>query len=217
MKVSSHVAKRAKRKSVSESDLRRAAIRSGPGRDVAWRELIRRFEPKVLQSISRTLIRLGRLPHGHLVEDLVEATWVHVAAEGCRLLRIWNPSQGDLGAFLAGIGRYQTRTSSRLWARRKEVKLEEAELRSLADRPDSRLSPEEVAQLKEGEVKVQAWEADLGLLERRVWEIRKEGASSRTIGLFLGRDHKTVCAILLRLQKGLRQILEGREPLRIHS
>jgi len=209
--MSSNVAKRADRKFLSDSDLRRAAIRIGPNREVAWSEMIRLYEPKVSQAISRTLIRLGRKPQGHLIEDLVEATWVRIAAKSCRLLRVWNPTQGALGVFLAGIGRYQTRNSSRLWARRKEVKLEEAELRSLADRPDSRLSPEEVAQLMEAEVKVQAWEADLGLLERRVWEIRKEGASSRTIGLFLGRDHKTVCAILLRLQMGLRQILVGQE------
>ena len=210
--MSSHVAKRADRKYLSEPELRRAAIRSGPSSDVAWRELIRRYEPEVSQSISMTLIRLGRLPQDYLVEDLVEATWVHIAAEGCRLLRVWNPSQGRLGVFLAGIGRYQARTSSRLLARRKEVKLEEAELRSLADRPDSRLSPEEIAQLKEADVKVRAWEADLGLLERRVWEMRKEGGGTRVIGLFLGRDHKTVCAILTRIQQGLRHILKDREP-----
>jgi HAMP domain-containing protein len=135
-----------------------------------------------------------------------------MAAKDCRLLRIWNPIQGDLGMFLASISRWLTRTTSQLLARRKEVQLEEVQFRMLADTPDSRLSPEEVAQLKEGEAKVRAWEVELGLLERTVWEMRREGATSRAIGLFLGRDHKTVCAILVRLQQGLRRILEGREP-----
>lgn len=163
-------------------------------------------------SVSRTLIRLGRQPQDHLLEELVEATWVRIAAKGCRLLRAWNPAQGDLGAFLSSIGRWQTRTSSQLLARRKELQLDEAELRRLADGPDDRLSPEEVAQLKEAELKVRAWEADLGPLERRVWEMRKEGAASRAIGLFLGRDHKTICAMLSRLQQELRHFIEGREP-----
>lgn len=208
----SRVTKRADWMSISESELRHAAIRSGPSREGAWKELIRRYEPKVLKSISMTLNRLGKQAQDQLVEDLVEATWVRIAANGCRLLCIWNPTQADLGMFLATIGRWQTRTASQLLARRKEVQLDEVELRRLADRPDSRLSPEEVAQLKEAEAKLRTWEADLGLLERRVLEMRKEGAASRAIGLFLGRDHKTVCAILLRLQQGLRRILGGREP-----
>jgi len=209
--MSSRLAKRPNWNLLSESKLRRAAIRSGPSREVAWKELIRRYETKVLQSISRTLMRLGRQPQHQLVEDLVEATWVRIAAKGCRLLRIWNPIQGDLGMFLASIGRWQTRTTSQLLARRKEVQLDEVELQRLADTPDSRLSPQEVAQLKEAEASVRAWEANLGLLDRRVWEMRKEGAPSRAIGLFLGRDHKTVCAILIRLQQGLRRIVECRE------
>src|SRR5262245_41241264 len=104
--MSSQLAKLPDWKSLSESGLRREAIRTGPSREGAWRELLRRFEPKVMQSISMTLVRLGRHPQDQLIEDLVEATWVRIAGKGCRLLRIWNPTQGDLGAFLASIGRW---------------------------------------------------------------------------------------------------------------
>jgi hypothetical protein len=208
VEMSSRVARRVDWKNRSEFELRRAAIRGGPSREVAWKEIIRRYEPKVSHAISSTLVRLGRQAQAHLVDELVEATWVRIAAKGCRLLRVWNPTQGDLGKFLASIGRWQTRTSSQILARRKEVQLDEVEIRRLADRQDSRLSPEEVAQFKEAEITVRAWEAGLGLLERAVWEMRKEGASSRAIGLFLRRDHKTVATILSRLQRRFRDLLE---------
>jgi DNA-directed RNA polymerase specialized sigma24 family protein len=206
-------AKRAGRKFLADSRLRDAAIRSGPDREGAWAEMVRKYGPRVAQAIRGTLIRLGTRPPDDIVEDLVEATWLRATQENYRVLRAWDPGKGEsLGAFLAQMGVWEARTSRRLWARRKEIKLDEAELRRLADRPDSRPSPDGLAQIKEAAAEVRAWEAGLGLLERRVWEMRKEGASSRAIGIFLGRDHKTVTRVLLRLQKAFRRILEGREP-----
>jgi DNA-directed RNA polymerase specialized sigma24 family protein len=199
-------------KSQSDSRLRDAAIQRGPDQDAAWSRLVCKYRPRIAQAVRRTLIRLGMQAPDEAVEDLVEATWLRTAKEDYRVLRAWNSGKGkSLGGFLAQMGVWEVRTSRRLWANRKEVKLEEADLRRLADKPDSRLSPEEVAELKEAEVEVQAWEARLGLLERIVWEMRREGAGSRAIGLFLGRDHKTVCTILARIQKGLRQILKESE------
>jgi hypothetical protein len=211
--MSLHVSKRADRKALLESRLRDAAVRRGPDRQAAWSELVRQYGTRVGQAIRGTLIRLGTRAPDDIVEDLVEATWLRTTRRDYRVLRAWNPGRGEsLGAFLAQIGIWEARTSRRLWARRKEIKLYEAELRRLADRPDTRLNPEEIAQLKEAKAQGRTWERALGLIERKVWEMRKEGASTRAIGLFLARDHKTVTAILLRLQKELRLVLQDQEP-----
>lgn len=205
-------AKRADPAFLTDARLRDAAILRGPGREAAWREIVHRHGPRIAQAIRRTLTRLGTWAPDDVVEDLVESTWLRTAKQDHRVLRAWTPSRGKgLGTFLAQIGIWEARTSHRLWARKKEVKLDEAELRRIADRPDESQSPNESQRLKDAETKVRAWEASLGHSERSVLEMRKEGASSRTIGLFLGRDHKTVIAILSRLQTGLLHLLEGQE------
>ena len=206
--MSAAFAKPARLRVLSDLKLRSAILRTGPQESPAWIEFVRRYSPIVSQAVAVTLTRLGVRPHADLVEDIVAATWLRITRDGHRVLRAWNPIKGEkLGTFLARLGVWETRSSRRLWRCRKEVKLDEDELRRIADRRQGSLGPVEVAQIKESEGRVQCWESKLEPLERTLLELRKAGAPSREIGLFLNRDHKTICTILNRLQQRLSEIL----------
>ena len=69
---------------LSSEDLVKACV--GSKDDAAWAEFIRRFQPLIAKVAGRTSRR--HLPHTsqHLVDDLVQETYLRLCADECRLL-----------------------------------------------------------------------------------------------------------------------------------
>lgn len=210
MEMSSRVAKRSDWKSRSDSEVRRAAIRSGPSREMAWRELIRRHGPRVVRAIEGVLLRIGRRPDRSVVDDLVESTWLRVTRQSCKKLRDWDPHGGaSLGTHLAIIGMGEALTWCRYKAAHREVIMDFQKQRSSVDRADGNPTPDQTAWLKEAEKLVQDWQESLAPLERETLRLRRKGMGQIAIGRVLNRSQQFVSKTLIGLKKGLDQLVRG--------
>jgi len=74
-------------------DLVKACV--GSSNEAAWAEFIRRFQPLIAKVVGRTAWR--HVPHTsqHLVDDLVQETYLKLCADDCRLLRQFQSRQRD--------------------------------------------------------------------------------------------------------------------------
>ncbi len=79
--------------SLSSEDLVKACV--GPGDESAWTEFIRRFQPLIAKVVSRTARRNWPQAPPHLVDDLVQETYLKLCADDRRLLRQFQPRHQD--------------------------------------------------------------------------------------------------------------------------
>ncbi len=78
---------------LSSEDLIKACV--GSKDDAAWAEFIRRFQPLIAKVVGRTARRYSPHAAQHLVDDLVQETYLKVCADDCRLLRHFQSRQRD--------------------------------------------------------------------------------------------------------------------------
>jgi len=60
----------------------------------AWEEFIRRFQPVIAAVVLRTARQWGE-PHRHLIDDLIQETYVKLCEDHSRLLRSFTPRHPD--------------------------------------------------------------------------------------------------------------------------
>ena len=78
--------------SLSAVDLVRKCAHSNDAE--AWQELVRRFHPVIASSVLRTARRWGEPPR-HLVDDLIQDTYLKLCNDHCRLLRSFHPEHSN--------------------------------------------------------------------------------------------------------------------------
>jgi len=67
----------------------------GPDNEAAWAEFIRRFHPLIAKVVVRTARRNWvHIPH-HVLDDLVQDTYLRLCADQCRRLRQFQPRHED--------------------------------------------------------------------------------------------------------------------------
>ena len=74
-------------------DLVKACV--GSSNEAAWVEFIRRFQPLIAKVVGRTARRYSPHTAQHLVDDLVQETYLKLCADDCRLLRQFQFRQRD--------------------------------------------------------------------------------------------------------------------------
>ena len=60
----------------------------------AWQELVRRFHPVIATSVLRTARHWGE-PRRHLLDDLIQDTYLKLCNDHCRLLRSFQPEHSN--------------------------------------------------------------------------------------------------------------------------
>jgi RNA polymerase sigma-70 factor (ECF subfamily) len=78
---------------LSSEDLVKACV--GSDNEAAWAEFIRRFQPVIAKVVGRTARRHWPQAPRHLVDDLVQETYLKLCADDCRLLRQFQSRQRD--------------------------------------------------------------------------------------------------------------------------
>ena len=78
---------------LSSEDLVKACV--GSDNEAAWAEFIRRFQPVIAKVVGRTARRHWPQAPKHLVDDLVQETYLKLCADDCRLLRQFQSRQRD--------------------------------------------------------------------------------------------------------------------------
>ncbi len=76
----------------SSEDLVKACV--GTKNAAAWTEFIRRFQPVIAKVAMRTARHWG-IPPRHLLDDLIQDTYLKVCADDCRLLRQFQARHRD--------------------------------------------------------------------------------------------------------------------------
>jgi len=77
---------------LSSDELIRACV--GGGETGAWEEFVRRFRGLIAGTVMRTARRYGECPP-HLLDDLIQDTYLKVCADHCRTLRDFRPDSPD--------------------------------------------------------------------------------------------------------------------------
>ena len=208
MEFSSQDARLTDWKALSDSELRDAAIRRGPDREVAWMVLVRRHRQAVTRAIEGVLSRNGKRPEGSVVEDLVQATWTQTTKRNGRKLRLWKPERASLGTLLAKIGMGEALTWCRFRSTRREVMMDPQSLHELTNKADTHFTPEQAAWLNEAENMVRAWEADLEESERALLRLWRDGRYQAAIAAALNRSQQFVSRSLRSLKAILCRLTE---------
>lgn len=78
--------------SYSSEDLVKACVSSN--NEAAWIEFVRRFRPVIAKVVLRTTRRWTQ-PHSHLLDDLIQETFVRLCADHCAVLRRFQPVHPD--------------------------------------------------------------------------------------------------------------------------
>lgn len=78
--------------SYSSEDLVKACVRSKS--EAAWIEFVRRYRPVIAKVVLRTA-RRWTLPHPHLLDDLIQETFVRLCADDCAVLKRFHPVHRD--------------------------------------------------------------------------------------------------------------------------
>ena len=78
---------------LSSEDLVKACV--GSNNEAAWAEFIRRFQPVIAKVVARTARRQWPQAPRHLVDDLVQETYLKLCADDCRLLRQFQSRHRD--------------------------------------------------------------------------------------------------------------------------
>jgi len=76
----------------SSEDLIRACV--GGGDEAAWEEFVRRFRGVIAATVIRTARRFGNM-EPHVIDDLVQETYMKICANRCRILREFKPQSED--------------------------------------------------------------------------------------------------------------------------
>jgi RNA polymerase sigma-70 factor (ECF subfamily) len=77
---------------LSSDELIRACV--GSGESAAWEEFVRRFRPLIAGTVIRTARRYEECP-AHLLDDLIQDTFLKICADRCRILRDFRPDSPD--------------------------------------------------------------------------------------------------------------------------
>jgi RNA polymerase sigma-70 factor (ECF subfamily) len=78
--------------SFSSEDLVKACV--GPDNQAAWTEFVRRFRPMIAKVVLRTTRRWTH-PHPHLLDDLIQDTFLKLCADHCALLQRFDSRHQD--------------------------------------------------------------------------------------------------------------------------
>jgi RNA polymerase sigma-70 factor, ECF subfamily len=79
--------------SLSSERLVKACV--GPDSEAAWAEFIRRFQPLIARVSMRMARRHWPLTPPHLLDDLIQETYLKLCADDCRLLRQFESRDPD--------------------------------------------------------------------------------------------------------------------------
>lgn len=79
--------------STPSEDLVKACV--GSNNEAAWAEFIRRFQPVIANVVGRTARRHWPQAPRHLVDDLIQKTYLKLCADDCRLLRQFQSRHRD--------------------------------------------------------------------------------------------------------------------------
>jgi RNA polymerase sigma-70 factor, ECF subfamily len=77
---------------LSSEELLKACV--GTNNEAAWLEFVRRFQPVIAKVVLRTA-RHWAEPHPDLRDDLIQATYLKLCADNCRLLRRFQSQHRD--------------------------------------------------------------------------------------------------------------------------
>jgi RNA polymerase sigma-70 factor (ECF subfamily) len=78
--------------SLSSEDLFKACV--GSDNEAAWLEFVRRFRPVIAKVVLRTTRRWAE-PHPHLLDDLIQDTYLKLCADNCGLLQRFQSRHQD--------------------------------------------------------------------------------------------------------------------------
>jgi len=79
--------------SALSEDLVKACV--GSNNEAAWAEFIRRFQPLIAKVVGRTARRYWPQAPRHLLDDLIQETYLKLCADDCRLLRQFQSRHRD--------------------------------------------------------------------------------------------------------------------------
>lgn len=194
--------------SALSEDLVKACL--GSNSEAAWAEFIRRFHPLIAKVVGRTAQRYWPQVPRHLVDDLVQETYLKLCADECRLLRQFQPQHRDsiygflkVAAASVALDHFK---SERAWKRdinQTEVLSEQASLDRPATGSGSLLEMEEQVALRQiDEIVGTFFNGEVLVRNRAIfWLNHRDGMTAQAIASIpgIGLNTKGVESILRRM------------------
>jgi RNA polymerase sigma-70 factor (ECF subfamily) len=196
-------------KALSSDELIRACV--GSGDTAAWEEFVQRFRPLIAGTVMRTARRYGECPL-HLLDDLIQDTFLKVCADHCRILRDFQPDSPEAifgllkkVAFCVTHDHFRGGYTGKRWTGHREMALDTYAESTIA-------GPEGLPQV-EREILIHEIDEHLTSGSERdrqiFWLYYRHGMTARAIAAIpgIGLTQKGVESVILRLTSHVRNRL----------
>jgi RNA polymerase sigma-70 factor (ECF subfamily) len=195
---------------LSSDELIRAC--AGNGEIGAWEEFVRRFRPLIAGTVFRTARRYGECPP-HLLDDLIQNTYLKICADRCRMLREFrsNTPEAIFGflkkvAFCVTHDHFRGGHTDKRWTGQREIALDAW--------AESTIASSEGLPKVERDILIQEIDDQLDAdpRDRQIfWLYYRHGMTSRAIAAIpgIGLTQKGVESAIQRLTNQIRNRLAG--------